>query len=127
MIWVGCAEGGELIWRAAIFQTAPGIHIGQDHGFFRRKDLRCLCHEADTAKGNDIGIGCLRLAAEFQTVAHIIGQILNFRALIIMRQDHGVPLLAKPLNLSPDINTGQRAYGCSHDRITFSLWQLKQH
>src|SRR5207237_4538161 len=51
-------------------------------------------HEVDAALDDDVGVDLHRLAGELQAVADEIGDaILDFRSLIIVREDDGVALL----------------------------------
>jgi hypothetical protein len=52
----------------------------------------------NAAKDDDLGIGLSRLAAQFEGVAAQIGQILDFRGLIVMRQDDGTALFGQFLD-----------------------------
>jgi hypothetical protein len=54
---------------------------------FSARDLRRLSHEANAAKGDDIGIGRRRLARQIKAVADEIGEVLDFRLLVIMGKD----------------------------------------
>ena len=103
MIGVGFAERPELVRRARIFKTASRIQIRQNHDFFRAEDLGRIRHELHTAKRDDIGIGGRRLARQFQRIAHEIGQILNFRLLVVMRQNDRVAFLAQAVNLRAQV------------------------
>ena len=47
----------------------------------------------DAAKENDVGLRRLRLVGKPERIAHVIGHLLDFAHLIIMRQDHGVLVL----------------------------------
>jgi hypothetical protein len=100
--------------RAGIFQTTPGVHVGQDNDLVRRQDFGGLGHEADATERDDVGAGCLRLAAEVQTVSDEIGKILQFRTLIIMREDDGVLFLAKSIDLRTEVQASKGSGNCVH-------------
>ncbi len=46
----------------------------------------------DAAEHDDVGLGLLRLEAQPQRIADIIGDVLDLRDLVIVRQDDGVAL-----------------------------------
>ena len=79
--------------RATLLQRATGVTIRQQHGFFRRQNLRRLRHKMNATKDNDscIGLGCL--PCEAKRVAHVVCQVLNLRHLIIMRKHHSVEIV----------------------------------
>ncbi|CAN5630060.1 hypothetical protein BH20ACT10_BH20ACT10_21710 [soil metagenome] len=54
------------------------------------------------AKHDDIGVGFLSLPRQPERVPDIVGDVLNFRLLIIMREDDRVHLLFETLDL-PEI------------------------
>src|SRR3546814_18416551 len=96
MVRMGFAERLELVGWAGILEAAAGIHVRQDDDFLRRQYLRRLGHEAHAADGDDVSIGRLRLAAQIEAVADEIGEVRDFRPLVIIREADGVPLLAPP-------------------------------
>jgi hypothetical protein len=102
------SEGRKLIGRAAVLQAAAGIHVGQDHRLFGRQDFRRFGHEADTAKSDDVGIGRRGFARQVEAVADEIGQVLDFRLLVIMRKDDGVALRLQPPDFGKQVDTLQR-------------------
>ncbi len=109
------AEGLEFIGRAAVLQAAAGIHVGQHDDFLRAEDLGGVGHELDPAKGDHIGIGFGRHLAQLERIADKIGQVLDLRALIIMRQDHRVALLAQAIDLGKQVGAGgQGGLGSHH-------------
>src|SRR3546814_7138063 len=79
-----------------------------------RQYLRRRGHEAHAAEGYDVSIGRLRLAAQIEAVADEIGEVLDFRLLVIMREDDGVALLAQPVDLRPEVQALQAWIGCVH-------------
>jgi hypothetical protein len=103
MIGMLRAERGELVGRAGILQAAPGVEIGQHHDLFGAEDLGRFGHELDPAKGDHFGIGGRRLARQFQRIADEIGQVLDFGLLVIVRQDHGLALLAQAVDLRAQV------------------------
>ena len=92
MVRMRRAERRELVGRAAVLKAAAGVHVGQDDDLLGRQDLRGLGHEADAAKGDDVGVGRLRLARQIEAVADEIGEVLDVRLLVIMGEDDGIAL-----------------------------------
>ena len=107
MVGVRRAERRELVGRAAVLEAAAGVHVGQDHDLLGRQDLRRLGHEADAAEGDHVGIGRRRLARQIEAVADEIGEVLDLRLLVIMREDHGVALALQPLDLGEQVDALQ--------------------
>ena len=58
-----------------------------------RQDLGGFRHEVHAAKDDDICIGFRRLAGQRQGIAGVVGNVLNLRDLVIMRQNHRIALL----------------------------------
>ncbi len=104
MIGMRLTECPELIRRAGILQAAAGVHVGQPHRLFRCQDLRRFCHETHAAKGDHVGIGSLGLARELEAVPDIVGNVLDFGLLIIVREDDCVVFLLEALDLVADID-----------------------
>ena len=71
--------------------------------FSRRQDLRGLGHEADAAKSDDVGVGRRGLARQIEAVADEVGEVLDFRLLVIMGEDDGVALALQPLDLGEEV------------------------
>lgn len=65
--------------------------IRQQHHFGWREDCRGFRHEMHAAENNDLSFGFGRLAAQPQGVAHEIGNVLNLRALVVVREDDCIP------------------------------------
>ena len=82
-----------LFRRAALHQAATGLKIGQNHDSRRVQNLGCFRHEEHAAKGDHVALEILRAPGQFQTVAHHIRKFLDFRILVMMRQDHGLAIL----------------------------------
>src|SRR3546814_19463969 len=93
---------------------AAGIHVRQDDDFLRRQYLRRLGHEVHAAEGDDVSIGRLRLAAQIEAVADEIGEVLDFRLRVIMREDAGVALLSQPVDLRPEVQALPSYVGLVH-------------
>ena len=103
MVRMGLAERLELGRRAAVLEAAAGIHVGQHDDLVGRQDLGGLGHEADAAKGDHVGVGRLRLAAEIEAVADEVGNVLDLGRLVIMGEDDRVALLAQPVDLGAQV------------------------
>ena len=103
MVGMGLAERLELVGRAAVLEAAAGVHVGQDDDLFGRQDLRRLGHEAHAAKGDHLGVGRRRLARQIEAVADEIGEVLDLRLLVIMREDDRVALLLEARDLGEQV------------------------
>ena len=86
--------------------------------FSGRQDLRRLGHEAHAAEGDDFGVGRRGLARQVEAVADEIGEVLDFRLLVIMREDDRVALLLQALDLGEEIEALE-ALGLGGHRATF--------
>ena len=83
----------QLVRRAGIAERATGIQVGYDDCFRRVDDLGGLAHEMDTAKGDDIRLGLGRAVTQTERVADMVGQFLDLRDLVVVRQNDRVALL----------------------------------
>ena len=94
MVGMRRAERRELVGRAAeSSRLHPASMSGRITIFSRRQDLRRLGHEAHPAEGDHLGVGRRRLARQIEAVADEIGEVLDRRLLVIMREDDRVALL----------------------------------
>ena len=93
-----CPESGEFIGGAVVRQGAAGIEIREHHGFLRAEDLGGLRHEVNAAEGDHIGIGAGGLAGQLKRVTDEIGDVLNFRFLVVVREHHGIAFPLQPLD-----------------------------
>ena len=117
MVGMFRAELRELFGRAAVFEAAPGVHIGQHHRLLRRQDFRGLSHKANAAKGDHIGIRLRRLFRQIEAVADEIGQILYLGLLIIMREDHRIAFFAQAIDFGEQVHPVQasaHSLACVH-------------
>ena len=64
-------------------------------------------HALDTAKSDDISVGFRRTLAEFKRVTDEIGKVLNFRLLVIMRENDSIAFFFQPLDFSEQIKALQ--------------------
>ncbi|SRR5690554_4262193 len=80
----------KLIGGAAVSQRTTGGKVRNKDPFQGAQYLCCLTHEVNTAEHNDIGSGLCSPLSKGKTVSHKIGNILNFRFLVIVRQNNGV-------------------------------------
>ncbi len=75
-------------------KAAAGAHVGDEHGLFRIQQLGGLGHEVHAALDDDFLVHHGRLAGELQRIADDVGNaMVDFRRLVIMRQDDRVALL----------------------------------
>jgi len=89
----------ELPGRNHIGHRAAGGNIRQQNRLLRRKNRRRFRHKKNTAEDNHIRFGFGRLNTQTQRIADKISNILNRARLIIMSQDHRIPLLLPKKNL----------------------------
>src|SRR5690606_1868872 len=117
------AKALELFGGAAVLEAASRVHVGQHDYLFRAQYLRRLGHELDAAKSDHVGVGVCRLARQLQRIADKIGEILNLGLLVIMREDHGVSVLAQPVDLSAQVETRKIFTDGSSHGLSLS-WRL---
>ena len=99
----------ELIGRAAVGERAAGRQIGQHDGALGVQDLGHLGHEVHAAERDHVGVGLLRGAREAEAVADVIGEVLDLRLLVVVRQDDGVALLLQALDLLLELPGGRQS------------------
>ena len=86
-------------------ERAAGAHVRDQHGLVGVQDLRGLGHEMHAALHDDVGVDLRRLARELERIADEVGDaVVDFRRLIIVRQDDGVAL---PLQLVDRLHIGR--------------------
>ena len=78
--------------RRHVRHGTAGMRIGMQHDGLRRKGLSRLRHEPDAAEDDHGSMTLRRLARKFQRVADEIGDVLDLRPGIIMRQDQRLVL-----------------------------------
>lgn len=93
MTGMGVDEGLVGLGWTLLDQRAAGIERGEDDDLVRVQQLGCLRHEPNTGQQDHVGFGTLRFKRKLQTVADHVGNILYFRTLVVVGQDHGVPAL----------------------------------
>lgn len=96
-------ECGERIGRTAIGQRAAGVQIRNDNFLVGVENFGRLGHKMDPGKDDQIGVGFGRLARQSQRVADVIGQVLDDRFLVVVRQDDGVFFLPESVDLRDQI------------------------
>ena len=101
------AELAHRFDRAALHQAATGLAIGHHDGAGRVQHLGGFRHEPDAAEGDHVAREIARLAGQFQAVADDVGQFLNLRFLVMMRQQNRAALLLQFQNLVGDGSGGQ--------------------
>ncbi len=95
-------EVANLLRRTAIHQAASGFAVRNHHDALRVQDLGRLRHEPDAAERQDVALELLRLPRELQAVPHRVGNLLDFRFLVMMRQDHCLAVLFEVQDLFRD-------------------------
>jgi len=90
----------ELRSRTAVGQRAARLNIGYQHLFVGTKNLGRLAHKVHAAQHNDVGIGLGRPLRQRQAVAHMVGYVLYFARLVIVRQHDRIFLLLQFLDFN---------------------------
>jgi hypothetical protein len=90
---------------ARVGQRAAGLEVGQHDGLLRVHDLGRLGHEVDAAEHDHFGLGVARALGELERVAEVVGDVLDVRVLVVVRQDHGVARLAQSVDLGEQVET----------------------
>ena len=91
-IRIGRLERAQAFGRATRFERTPGVLVRKDHGFGGVQDLGGLGHEVDAAEDDDIRFCFCGLLGEAERIADVIGDILDFADLIIVRENDRVQL-----------------------------------
>ena len=73
-------------------ERAPGVRIGDQHAFPGIRDRRGLRHEVHAANDEQRRVELSGAPGHLQRVGQDIGQVLDFRPLIVVRENRGVPL-----------------------------------
>ncbi len=84
------AVGADGLDGAAFHQAAARQAVRNHHDAVGIDDLGRLRHEPHAAKCNHVALEFAGLARQLETVADAIGQLLDFRILIVMRQQDGL-------------------------------------
>jgi hypothetical protein len=85
--------------RTTVDQATAGVYVRQDDGALRIQHLSRLCHKFDPTESNHVAIELLRDARKFEAVSNVIGNLLNLRILVMMRQNRGAPARLQLFNL----------------------------
>ena len=80
-------------------QRASCRKVGKKHSFLGRQHRCRLGHEVDAAEHDHVRLRLRRFAAQSQRIADEIGDVLHFRSLIIMRENHRVARSRQGLDL----------------------------
>ena len=99
-VGVGLLELGQLVRRAAFLQRAAGVFVRQDDDLVRAQYLGRLGHEMDAAEDDYVGLGLGRLLGEAQRIAHEVGDVLDFRHLVVVGENDRVKLLLEHKDLA---------------------------
>jgi len=94
------AERFKQAGRTAVSQGAARVQIGEQHEFAWVQDLGRFGHEQHAGKHDNVRFSGGRLPGKLQAIAHKIGQILNLRFLVVMREDHRIHLGLQALDLA---------------------------
>ena len=77
----GAERGGE---------RAARLGVGDQHGLVRGKDGGGFGHEVNAAEHDRLCVGRGGLAGEPERVAHVVGDVLDLGALVVVGEDDGV-------------------------------------
>ena len=91
--------GAQLVGGDRVGQRAAGVRVGDQHGLLGRQDLRRLGHEVDAGEDDRGGVAGRGDPGEGEGVAHVVGDVLDLRRLVVVRQDDGVALGGEPADL----------------------------
>ena len=95
----------KLVGRAAVGQRAAGTQIGHDDRLVGTQDLGCLAHEVNTAQDDYRRIGLCCQLCQGKAVADVVGQLLDFLALVVVRHDHSVALTFQAQDFLSQVDT----------------------
>jgi len=85
--------GAELRAVDHVGHGAAGAQVGQQHQSSRAEDRGGLGHEGHAAEHDDLGRRPRGPACQLQRVAGVVGDPLDLLPLVVVGQDHRVPLL----------------------------------
>ena len=95
-------------------QRTAGGEIGQQDALVRREDGRGLGHEVDTAEHDGLRLGLRGFAAQSERVADEVRDVLDLRALVVVREDDRVPALCQCANTVVELGIGMGLDGQCH-------------
>ena len=99
-IGVGLLELRQLVGWTTFLQRAPCLLIRQHDDLVGVQDFGRFGHEMNPTEHDDIGWRCGRLLRQPERIAHVIGDLLDFRDLVIVREDDRVELLLERKNFA---------------------------
>jgi hypothetical protein len=91
--------GPELRRGDRIRQGTAGLAVGDEHRPFRAEDLRGLRHEPHPGQHDRAGRTGGGEPGQRQRIADVVGDVLDLGGLVVVRQDHRVPLRGQPPHL----------------------------
>ena len=91
--------GAQLVGGDRVGQRAAGVRVGDQHGLLGREDLRRLGHEVHAGEDDRGGVAGRGDAGEGERVADVVGDVLDLRRLVVVRQEDGVLLGGEPADL----------------------------
>ena len=104
MLGVFSAPRRELLGRAGIGERAARFEVRQHHGLVGAEDLGRLRHEVDAEEEDHVLVlGLLRLLGQHEGVPKDVGDVLQVRLLVVVRQDDRVALVLEPLDLLEEV------------------------
>ena len=107
----------QLLGGDRVGQRAAGVRVGDQHGLVRGQDLGGLGHEVDPAEHDRRRLGGGGDAGQGQRVPGVVGDVLDLRQLVVVRQQHRVPPagqladLGEPSRVGPGRGVGNGGEG----------------
>ena len=81
-----------LVHRRARGERATGLGIGNQHAPLGAQERRGLGHEVHAAEHDQGALARRRLLRKLQRIADVVGEILDDRNLVVVREDECVVL-----------------------------------
>lgn len=97
-------ELAEILSLATLGERAGRVEVRHEHRLLRAENLVRLSHEVHTTHEDDIGIRACSLLGESETVAHEVGDVLEYALGVVVREDDGVLLLTHAADFSLEID-----------------------
>ena len=90
VVWELGPPAPHVLGGDACRQGAARPQVWEEHALFRGEDGGRLGHEVDAAERDDVSLSRHCLARETQGVTHVVGDVLNLGALVVVGEYHRV-------------------------------------
>jgi hypothetical protein len=90
-------------------------HSGAPDSLGGRENRRGFRHEVHATEDDHIRVCLCGLLGQPERIAYEVRDVLNFRDLIVVREDHRVAVLAHPIDLGNQCGCVRRAIYCGYD------------